>query len=110
MGLDNPGVVDAIGFEPATGFVVLTINDDLDWTDEVGHLEALQAKLNAYFAFIETGEINEAYPDAVGRPLRIDILGRELFPEHRRDFLDLAAVVAARIQVSIRQRHDPIRH
>jgi hypothetical protein len=110
VGLDNPGVVDSIGFEPATGFVVLTISDGLDWTDDVAHLEALEAKLNAYFAFIETGEINQAYPDAVGRPVRIDILGRFRFPDDRRDFLDAAAIVAARLQVTIRQRHEPIRH
>ena len=59
---------------------------------------------------MQTGELNEAYPDAVGRPVRIDILGRHLFPEHRRDFLDAAAIAAARIQVTIRQRHEPIRH
>jgi hypothetical protein len=110
MGLENPAVVDAIGLEPATGFVVLAIADTLDWTDEIAHLVALQAKLNAYFAFVETGEINGAYPDAVGRPLRIDILGRHPFPEHRRDFLEQAAIVAARIQVSIRHRLDPPTH
>ena len=110
MSVDNAGVVDAIGVEPATGFVVLAIHDDLDWTDEVAHLRALQDKLNAYFAFVQTGELNVAYPDAVGRPVRIDILGRHLFPEHRRDFLDAAAITAARIQVTIRHRHEPVRH
>jgi hypothetical protein len=110
MSVEHPGSVDAIGLEPATGFVVLAIVDGLGWTDEEAHLRALQAKLNAYFAFIETGEINEAYPDAIGRPLRIDILSRHPFPEHRRDFLEAAIVVAARIQVSIRQRHEPPTH
>ena len=110
MSVDNAGVVDAIGVEPATGFVVLAIHDDLDWTDEKGHLRALQDKLNAYLSFVRTGELNVAYPDAVGRPVRIDILGRHLFPEHRRDFLDAAVVAAARMQVAIRQRHEPVRH
>jgi hypothetical protein len=110
MSVANAGVVDAIGVEPTTGFVVLAIHDDLDWRDERGHLGALQDKLNAYFAFVETGELTEAYPDAIGRPVRIDILGRHLFPEHRRDFLDAAVITAARIQVTIRQRHEPIRH
>jgi hypothetical protein len=110
VGLEDPGVVDAIGLEPATGFIVLAIADGFDWTDEEAHLRALQDKLNAYFAFIQTGELKEAYPDAVGRPVRIDILGRHTFPDHRRDFLAQAIVVAARIQVSIRHRHDPPTH
>ena len=44
--------VDWLGIEKGTGNVVLTVVDDLDWSDENGHLLALQEKLNTYLAFI----------------------------------------------------------
>ena len=44
--------------------------DDTDWSDEDDHLLALQEKLNAYAAFIESGEVFEQFRDTVG-PYRI---------------------------------------
>lgn len=65
MALDKTHVVDAAGVEKDTGCVVLTIADDWSWDDQKKHLLALQEKLNAYFNFIESGEMLESYPDAV---------------------------------------------
>jgi hypothetical protein len=56
MTLDTPDTVDAMGIEIGSGLAVLTIADELDWRDERAHLLALQTKLNAYFAFIESGQ------------------------------------------------------
>lgn len=42
----------------------------------VEHLEVLQAKLNKYLAFIESGEILTAYPKAAHRSIRIDVVLR----------------------------------
>jgi hypothetical protein len=55
MSLDQPNKVDAIGLEKGTDQTVLTIADSWDWTDEPKHLIALQAKLNSYLEFIESG-------------------------------------------------------
>jgi hypothetical protein len=68
MPLEDTGKVDAISTEPATGSVVLTIFNAWEWSDERAHLLALQAKLNAYFDFIQSGQIREAYPSTEGRP------------------------------------------
>ena len=76
MSLDNTEVVDAIGTDKSTNTVVLTIIDSWDWKSELGHLEALQEKLNAYFCFVESRQIYESYPDASDRKLRIDVVGR----------------------------------
>jgi hypothetical protein len=35
------------------------------WSDEWQHLLALQAKLNAYFDFVQSGQIFEVRPEAL---------------------------------------------
>jgi hypothetical protein len=52
-------VVDWFGIEKDTGFVGLTVVDDLNWIDERGHVLLLQEKLNTYLAFIESGDVFE---------------------------------------------------
>ena len=42
--------------------------------DDSEHLLLLQEKLNSYLAFIESGEIYESYPRAMGRQLVIDLV------------------------------------
>ena len=82
MGLHNTDTVDYLGLEKGTGHVVATLVDDLEWCDEVRHIGLLQAKLNRYFDFIDSGEIFEMVSQAVGRsipvstPVRISILAR----------------------------------
>ena len=66
--------VDAIGIDRITGEVVLTIADHLDWQRPHEHLSILQAKLNGYAAFIESGELMTAYRDAEDRRRRIDVV------------------------------------
>ncbi len=46
---------------------MLAISDHLDWSNTVEHQTILQAKLNTYLAFVESGEILTSYPDAQGR-------------------------------------------
>ena len=72
MAVDEPGVIDLIGLEGA-GDVVLTVSDHLEWDAGGEHLLMLQEKLNRYLAFIESRELIEQYPAAVGRPVRIDV-------------------------------------
>jgi hypothetical protein len=74
MTVEHGRVVDAIGVERATGTVVLTIFDHLTWEDERAHLVTLQAKLNAYLAYLESGEVYNSYAESHGRAFRIDIV------------------------------------
>jgi hypothetical protein len=101
MGLEIARVVDAVGTEPATGSVVLSVLDSWDWSDEHGHLLALQDKLNSYFEFIESSQIYEAYPTANGRPLRIDIICRCELPMAAATFFEKAKVSAQELGVSL---------
>lgn len=73
MSIDQPRVVDFIGIEPGVGAVVLTLADHLEW-GEPGHLRALQEKLNTYLAFIESGELLTAYPQAQGKAATIEVV------------------------------------
>ena len=72
MSVCDTKVVDAIGVEDASGKVILTVSDHLEWNE--GHLPLLQDKLNTYIAFIESGELLVAYPDAKGRQPVIDVV------------------------------------
>jgi hypothetical protein len=57
--------------------VVLTISDHLPWGNFVQqHLEILRDKLNTYLAFVESGELIDQYPDAAGRKVIIDVIGK----------------------------------
>ncbi len=71
MSIDDPQVVDFIS-EASDGVVILTISDHLEWDKE--HLFKLQNKLNKYLSFIESGEVYESYPKAIGKSLKIELV------------------------------------
>lgn len=105
MALERTDVVDAIGIEEATGAAVLTIADAWDWTNDREHLLALQAKLNRYFDFIESGEIWKTYPEAADRDLVIEVVGRFPISPAGRELLRRASEACADLGVQIRDRH-----
>jgi len=57
MTVEETNVVDLISTDRKTGDIILIISDHLDWSDSTGHQQILQAKFNAYLAFVESGEI-----------------------------------------------------
>lgn len=69
MSIEEQSTIDAIGIDQ-DGKVVLTISNHLEWNSE--HLFLLQEKINAYIAFIESGEIFTSYPDSKGKTLKIN--------------------------------------
>lgn len=78
MSIEDQNTIDAIGVDQ-DGVVVLTISDHLDWDNE--HLLLLQEKINRYLAFLESGEISQAYPDSKGREFKINVVCKyELSP------------------------------
>lgn len=107
MGLENAAIVDAMGSETSTGFVVLTIVDSWDWNDERAYLLALQAKLNSYLDFIEEGQMVESFPDAAGRKIVIELVARYEFPAIGLAFLEKARDFVAELQIEIRFRVFP---
>ena len=94
MPVDDPTVIDVVGIDQ-TDEIVLSVSDHLDWSDEVGHLQALEEKLNAYLAFAESGELIQKYPNATGRQVRIDVIlkyppssAAEAFFQHARAIVE----------------------
>jgi hypothetical protein len=69
VSVDQVGVVDVVSVDQETGQVVLSVSDHLDWSDSTDHQNILQKKLNAYLAFVESGEIVERHPFARDRPV-----------------------------------------
>lgn len=107
MSLDQTNIVDAVGIENASGSVVLCILDSWGWDDEQRHLQALQEKINAYFGFIESGEIFESYPKAAARNVVIEIINKSPVPESVTWFYEKAAACAKELQVELRSKHIP---
>jgi hypothetical protein len=91
MGLDKTHVIDAIGTDILTGTVRLTIIDDMEWSRE--HLRLLQDKLNAYIAFVESGEFVSTYPGAADRGVAIDLVLRHRPDAEARQFLEAARLL-----------------
>lgn len=103
--MNDSSSVDAIGIETATGFVVLTILDSLNWVDQPEHLRRLQAKLNAYVNFVESGEIWEAYPQAAQRKVVIDVVGKHPIPQSSAEFFRQVATICEEHGIELRTRH-----
>jgi hypothetical protein len=88
VAIDDPSAVDAIGIEPGTDSVLLVIVDDQDWSDPVAHINALQQKIGAYIAFIQSGQIEASMPEAAGRPRKIGVIQQFEPPENIAPLLE----------------------
>ena len=70
MSINQSNTIDAIGVTPK-GKVILTISDHHSW-QEPWDLQLLQDKINSYLQFIESKQIFEDYPNAIGKELIIE--------------------------------------
>ena len=104
MSVEDHAVVDAIGVERHSGKVVLTISDHLDWSSEQEHLHALQEKIDTYLRFIESGELEQAYPDARGRAPVIDLVAQHQPSALAQEFLCRARGALSIAGVELRSR------
>jgi hypothetical protein len=101
MSLDSLDTVDAISDSKGDGTVSLSIIDGWDWSDEAKHLFALQAKINAYFDFVQSGQILETRPSARGKELKIQILTKYPLPEKATKFIAIASKAAQQLNIEI---------
>jgi hypothetical protein len=70
---DRTGVIDVIAEDKKTGEVVLVMNEPEPWDGTDEQLLALQERFNAYVSFLLDGEMAEAHPELVGKPIRIEL-------------------------------------
>lgn len=105
MRLTDASTVDYLGLEKDTGYVVVTLVDDCDWEDDIRHLSLLQAKVNRYFDFIESGEVYEQLRETTGQevvtttPVKISLLAKYEPSGEGLRFLDHVARVAGDVGV-----------
>lgn len=72
-GLENPGVLDAFAHDTREDKLVLAMYETRPWLGEDRQLLQLQEKLNAYLSFVLDGELADAFPQLVGKPLEIQL-------------------------------------
>jgi hypothetical protein len=72
MPIEKTSAIDAVHIDKLSGALHLTIADYLEWDGD--HLFKLQDKINTCLAFIESGEVFSAYPDAKDRDFVIDVV------------------------------------
>lgn len=79
MSVESSKIIDAMSLN-SKGKVELTISDHLIWDLRNQHLIILQDKINSYLEFIESGEVYDKFPKAVGREFIIRI-ALKYFPD-----------------------------
>ena len=109
MSIEQTDVVDIMSTDRASGHVVLTISDHLDWSDSVAHQRLLQNKLNRYLAFVESGEILQSYPDAKDRLIAFKVFFG--FRQMRRGerFWPKSGRLSSRLVSACGMRYSPVR-
>jgi hypothetical protein len=104
MGIDSTQTIDAISLDPEGKVATLTMFDAWDWTDEGRHLDAIQAKINSYFEFIQSRQIFESYPKAIGKKLLVDVVTQFPLSAKGVELLRRADELAQKIDVRVVQR------
>jgi hypothetical protein len=72
-GVEHPHVIDVIAQDGQTGVVTLVMLEARPWDGSELRLFQLQEKINAYLSFALDGEMAEAYPQFVGKKLRLQL-------------------------------------
>lgn len=92
MAIDNIKVIDGMGTNKEQDAIMLLLFDHLPWEGDkapkvVDHLLLLQKKINAYVAFLESGQYKEKYPALESKMTVIDIRFQYEIPETCEQFL-----------------------
>ncbi|WP_444997654.1 DUF6572 domain-containing protein [Aliikangiella sp. IMCC44359] len=107
MSIEESNKIDIINTDNSTNEVVLTITDHLDWGDVESHLLKLQEKVNNYLAFIESGEIYDAYPNAIDRKKVIQVLYKYVLVQEAIDFYNVVSNIVEEAGISFQYIHSP---
>jgi lactam utilization protein B len=108
MSVEDPIVVDAIGEDPETGKLVLTISDHMSWSDE-NHFARLEEKVRGYVGFIESGQLLERFAKGAGREVEIRLVCKHGPTDEAVPFLESIRAAIERRGISFRHKtlHQP---
>jgi hypothetical protein len=103
MSIDEPDTVDIVAARPDSNVVQLVIVDHLAWDDLDAHTRQLQAKINTYIAFVESGQLSRLKEPPIPRlPIvRIVIAAQHAPPDAAAEFLDRARAFLARMEIGL---------
>ncbi len=73
FGIENPRGLDALAFDGETGEAVLIMVEPRAWDGSRERLVQLEGKVNAYLSFVLDGEMTDAFPHLIGKPVRIQL-------------------------------------
>jgi hypothetical protein len=96
MSIENTNVIDVSGIKNSS--IVLTISDHFGWESYIKeHLEMLQAKINSYLAFIESGQVWEEYPTykAYSGSIVILVIGKYKLCNEAKEFYSTVSSIVA---------------
>jgi hypothetical protein len=103
MSVEDVDKIDFLIRDKKTGDVVLAISDHLDWDENEGeHLFVLQKKLNTYLEFIESGQVYAQVPQAAGKKISIQVMGKFPLSDEARKFYDVAGKAIEDLGLSLR--------
>lgn len=71
MSIEQTLKIDGVSIDFADGDCTLTIVDHLEWDEP--HLVLLQAKINRYLQFVESGEVYVLYPGTTACDFKIEV-------------------------------------
>lgn len=72
-GIHDTTVIDLVTHDPASDEYALIMTEARPWTDSPEQLSQLREKINNYAMFAVDEGMTRAYPQAAGKPLRIQL-------------------------------------
>lgn len=103
MSIDEANTVDIVAGRPDSDVVQLVIADHLAWDDLDTHTRQLQAKINTYVAFVESGQLSRLKEPPIPRlPIvYIVIAAQHAPPDAAAEFLDRARAFLATMEIGL---------
>lgn len=72
-GIHDTSVIDLVTHDPASDEYALIMTETRPWTDSPEQLSQLREKINNYAMFAIDEGMTRTYPQAAGKPLRIQL-------------------------------------
>ncbi|HLH49018.1 MAG TPA: DUF6572 domain-containing protein [Roseiarcus sp.] len=105
MTIEQTDVIDIVSTADGNPEARLIIADHLPWDDdEEQHLWLLQAKINKYLGAIESGELYEKLPKAVGKRLVIDLAPKYPLSKNAQNFVEKCQAIIRSFGFELRVR------
>jgi hypothetical protein len=108
--------IDFVAFDTARREVRLLISDQFSWDENEGiaclddefHFDLLDDKFGAYLHHIESGELCEVFPEAVGKKVVIELGTKYPLSEKAETSLVSARMTIEAADCAFRTRHLPV--